>query len=820
MKFEPRKITTSVGYSFAIAALCSLAIAPQAALAEEGSNVEGNSSSAASAATGKRVYNAPVASEKSETVYVFANPDGTVKNTEVSTTLKNPLGEEELADSSVLSDIENAEDDATFSGSGDGMVWNATGKDIYYTGTTSKEVPVSVKVTYFLDGKEVTYNQLAGASGKLKIRYDYSNTATIKAAVDGKDETLYVPFTFVTAVMFDNDEFKNAEVTNGKIIDDGDRTIIAGYALPGLQKSLGDLAKDLEIPEFFEVAADVKNFEMKSSLTIATAGLMEDFNADVLVTSELEDASEELTDAMNKVLDGTDSLKKGLEKLSDGAGQLASGTSELANGIGTPKDTAKDKTLLGGMNSLKKGYDEELFAPVKDSVTKVKTFIEENRTNLTVAWEALQGMDKAIDALGKSIEALGEVDKKSLSELSGRLDALQANVDAAQTDIEKAESMVEAFGKIDLSGVEQGLGTVGAKMADAGANAKSAGDSIGSAANDLTGDGGAVALATSAGNSVYEAGSKIGSAGDEISSASQAIGAVLSNMTDDERAEYGASLNDALGELKDAGSNIKDAGDDLNSAGSILQGDLKGKLSSAGDSLNTAVGNMTSAKSALEEGASSLKDVGTTLAALKENLPSKSDIAKIKSILDEADGALTDENIAIMDQCISSLNDAMGKLDVKELNGEIALMKKHYPQIVKYLESTSAQKALKELETKLDKTVKGMDQVSEGLETEQNGLKKLAEGANKLESGSKELAKGADAAANGSSELLDGLQTFNDEGISKVTDLIDHDLVSFKDRLQALTDAAKDYNNFAGITEGTAGNVKFVIETDPITIEE
>ena len=791
MKLSPSKITSSVGYSFAIAALCSLAITPQIALAEENASQDANSDSSSSASTGKRVYDAPVASEKSETVYVFANPDGSVKNTEVSTTLKNQLGEDELADSSVLTDIENVENDATFSGSGDDMVWNASGKDVYYTGITTKDSPVSVKVSYYLDGEKVSYKELAGASGKLKIRYDYGNEATVEKMINGKDETLYVPFTFITAILFDNDSFKNPEVTNGKVIDDGDRTIIAGYAIPGLQKSLGDLAEDLDIPEYFEVSADVSNFEMKSSLTIATAGLLEDFNADDLDTSELEDASGELADAMDKVLEGTGSLKEGLNKLADGADKLSSGTSELAGGIGTAKDTAEDKTLLGGMNSLKEGYDEKLLAPVKDTVTKVKTFIDENRTNLTVAWEALQGMDKAIDALGKSIDALGKVDKNDLDALAAQLDDLQSKLDSASSEIDKAQKMVAAFESIDLSGIEGALTAVGSSMTAAGSHLEEAGG--------LLQNG----VATDLGNIASNTQSAAGSLG-EIQSGLSELSGMVDSLPADQQEAFKSALASIQNGLGGASGNLSAIGENLSST----QTDL-GKV---GESINNA-GNE------LKSGGATLQEVGKSLNSLKDSLPSSSDISKIKGLLNSAQGALTDENIAIMDQCISSLSDAMGKLDVDELNGEIALMKKYYPQIVKYLESTSAQKAMKELETKLDETVEGMDQVSKGLDEEQKGMEKLAEGADKLKSGSSALAKGADEAANGSSQLLEGIETLNNEGISEITDLVDNDIVSFKDRLQALTDAARDYNNFAGITEGTAGSVKFVIETDPITLE-
>ncbi len=41
------------------------------------------------------------------------------------------------------------------------LTWQADGSDIYYQGTTDKELPVTVKLTYYLDGKEISPEDLA-----------------------------------------------------------------------------------------------------------------------------------------------------------------------------------------------------------------------------------------------------------------------------------------------------------------------------------------------------------------------------------------------------------------------------------------------------------------------------------------------------------------------------------------------------------------------------------------------------------------------------------------------------------------------------------
>ena len=119
------------------------------------------------------------------------------------------------------------------------MVWAADGNDIYYQGETSQELPVSVKMTYFLDGREISAADLAGKSGKVKIRIDYTNNSSRNAKINGKKETIYTPFMMATGMILPTDTFTNVEVTNGKVISDGNKNIVFGFAMPGMQESLG-----------------------------------------------------------------------------------------------------------------------------------------------------------------------------------------------------------------------------------------------------------------------------------------------------------------------------------------------------------------------------------------------------------------------------------------------------------------------------------------------------------------------------------------------------------------------------------------------------
>ena len=207
---------------------------------------------------------------KEETVYLITDANGNVKQTIVSNWLKNGSANAEIKDVSELSEIENVKGDETFTQNGNEIIWQANGQDIYYRGTTTKEAPISEKVTYYLDGKEISPQKLAGKSGKVKIRFDYTNHAKTTAKINGKKADIYVPFTVVSGMIL-KDGFHNVRVNNGRILSDGNKIAVVGVAMPGLKESLdideNDFDKDFEFPEFVEVTADVENFSLEMTAT-------------------------------------------------------------------------------------------------------------------------------------------------------------------------------------------------------------------------------------------------------------------------------------------------------------------------------------------------------------------------------------------------------------------------------------------------------------------------------------------------------------------------------------------------------------------------
>lgn len=292
---------------------------------------------------------------KDETVYVLAGADGSVQKIIVSDWIKNALKENSVADKSGLSDIENVKGNETYTIDGSNMtVWDAEGNDIYYQGNIEKELPVAMFVSYKLDGKPISADELAGKSGKVTIRFDYENRQYETVNIDGKNEKIYVPFGMLTGMLLDSDTFRNVEVSNGKLLNDGDRTAVIGIAFPGLQENLGIDKDKVEIPDYVEITADVTDFELGMTVTIATNEIFNELDAAKIDSADgLTSSLNELTDGMQQLMDGSSALYDGLCTLLDKSGELVTGIETLANGAKSLKDGAA--SLDEGAAQLQKG---------------------------------------------------------------------------------------------------------------------------------------------------------------------------------------------------------------------------------------------------------------------------------------------------------------------------------------------------------------------------------------------------------------------------------------------------------------------------------
>ncbi len=427
--------------------------------------------------------------DKDETVYVFSDAAGTQNKIIVSDWLKNPDGADTLTDSSNLSDIKNVKGDETFTQDGDTVTWAAKGSDIYYQGTTTEESPIGVKVSYKLDGKDIEPSELAGKSGKVTIRFDYTNNAKQKVKIGDKDSEVSVPFTVITGMILPEDKFTNVEVTNGKVISEGKNATAIGVTFPGLKDSL-ELDDDTDVPDYFEVTADATDFELEMTLTCALPDVVSDavdtksgkFNDLKDMLHDLTDGKDELSDGVNDLKDGTSELKDksadlkdGVDKLDDGASDLKDGAKDLKDGVKKVNDGANDlndgakkvkdgtKSVKDGADSLKTGADSLKTGAdsLNTGLGKISTGAASLSDGLSQASSGAAVLAKSTSSIGTSAQSLADgaaqVDK-GVQTLAGTINTIGtsigtqvSNLDSQIADYQgKMSQLLQAYGSAEV----------------------------------------------------------------------------------------------------------------------------------------------------------------------------------------------------------------------------------------------------------------------------------------------------------------------------------------------------------------------------------
>lgn len=419
------------------------------------------------------VYTLPVAAfTKDETVYTNAKSNGEQYQTIVTDHLINEEDEKLLKDMTNLLNIENTSGDEKFTQDGESLVWEADSNDIYYKGEIDQELPVKLNIKYELDGKEISSDEIAGKSGKVKITISFENKEEHEVQINGKTEKMYTPFVVATGTYINNDNNKNIEVTNGKAIDDGSKTMVVGLTFPGMQESLNIDKDTLEIPISIEITMETTNFEMNNIINYTTPKLIEDSELDIFsklddIYSKVEtlqsaskqiengaktlsdgtttyvEKSEEFNQALNKFSNGVSSantsyssIDTGIKNLNAQVPDLRLGTKSLSDNLGAVNNGVKTMSdMLDGsqesMNNLKSGAQNisggltQLSAAMKttdytEEINKINSQIDTNK--------------KMITTLNTTTEQLSKVlEDTTLSEATAQ--AIKAQITANQSTI-------------------------------------------------------------------------------------------------------------------------------------------------------------------------------------------------------------------------------------------------------------------------------------------------------------------------------------------------------------------------------------------------
>lgn len=362
---------------------------------------------------------------RDETVYVIANTDGSVRRIIVSDWIQNGLAAAQVEERSELSQVEAVKGSATYTlGQDNARVWDAQGQDLYYQGSIEKALPVDMTVTYQMDGQTVTPGQIAGKSGHVTIRFDYENRQYELVKIDGTEEKIYVPFAMLTGLLLDSDRFTNVTVSNGKLFCDGSHTAVVGVAFPGLQEDLAMEKDRLDIPDYVEIEADVKDFSLATAVTVASSGLfdqLDDETLEKLELGELTGGIGRMTDAMDQLMDGSSQLYDGLCTLLDSSQQLIDGVDRLCQGL--DELTAHNSQLNGGAKQVFESLIAAANSQLQASGLTVPELTVENYSQ--VLEDLLQQLD------GASAYAQSEARKKIEAAVAAQQEQVSAAVEQA-----------------------------------------------------------------------------------------------------------------------------------------------------------------------------------------------------------------------------------------------------------------------------------------------------------------------------------------------------------------------------------------------------
>ena len=392
------------------------------------------------------------ATSKSETVYSNLDSNGKAYKTIVSTQLTNEDKLNEITDISNLLNIENTNGDETFKKEGNQVIWDSNGNNIYYKGESDKQLPVECKITYELNGEEISAEELKGKSGNVKIKINYTNNKKHIVSVNGKQVTMYTPFIIVAGTKIDNAKNKNIQITNGKIVDNGESTLAVGIAMPGMQENIGISKNKIDIPEEIEISMETEDFEMGNIIAVvAVKGIDEDLTSDLnsmySQISELSNASNQIVAGANQLKDGTTELVNGVDQLKEGTGTAYAGSKQIKNEV--------EESTKNLKNDNTPAIDSKTLEAIKAQAMQSATLSDEQKAGIAAQAKAAATLSDAqkagIAAQAKTGAELTDAQKTGI--------ATQAKAAATFTVAQKEAIIAQAQSKypVELTEAEKEL---------------------------------------------------------------------------------------------------------------------------------------------------------------------------------------------------------------------------------------------------------------------------------------------------------------------------------------------------------------------------
>ena len=761
--------------------------------------------------------------EKTETVYSVLNSDGSISDTIVSSWLHDEDGINNIKETLNLTDVKNIKSNEKPSKDGNTYTWNAKGNDVYYEGTATKQLPVSVKIRYELDGQEISANDIQGKSGHLKLTISFTNNYSEVKNINGKSIVIHPSYLAGGMLNMSTGKFSNVKCESGKIVNDGTNEMLAFANIPGLNETLSSAGLDkvnnqLGISDDVTVEADVNDFDLGSIMVGMTNEIdLASELGEIGSVSELTDGIDQLIEADNQLIDGSKQLYDGTTQLkeqaaplvgsSDQVRQLSAGAIQLNDGVkalqtGISQYTAGASAINEGINQLyaipqgaaqiSEGITtyktQSLVSGIDDLSAGLDTFRQQVNAGLSSAdtKAMMEQLEQAEGVLNKMSGTLDK-DEKIVSGLNqGMKDAkvletLKTLKNVKETQLPKLQEAINNQIKTNNNAYTNNKKVVEGFNEDFNSTKKSMLDSIDATITALEAAKGTTSTSTT--SVTDEEGNTTSSETSTTTVNNDVIDAQIAKLQE-QRKQVEALTTTSHGELQE----FVDMSQTLDQLGTLLDGVLVGA--------NSLTGTVESAAENIGILQSDVSDSLDKISVLKSTLK-KTDLSSLKTMG-------------------KTINDA-----IDELQKGTSSLRAGAKLVASSVDSLQVQS-----KAGIDKIKAGTTQLTSNNATLNGGASALSQATGTLagQSGTfNEMADGLDTLGeafetlnDGAKQLYEGNEQFKSEGLDQLKEKVDlgvGELETLQDVMNEIKAMNKEYASYSGAPEGATVTSRYVFRT-------
>ena len=746
--------------------------------------------------------------EKTETVYSVLNSDGSISDTIVSSWLHDEDGINNIKETLNLTDVKNIKSNEKPSKDGNTYTWNAKGNDVYYEGTATKQLPVSVKIRYELDGQEISANDIQGKSGHLKLTISFTNNYSEVKNINGKSIVVHPSYLAGGMLNMSTGKFSNVKCESGKIVNDGTNEMLAFANIPGLNETLKSAGLDkvnnqLGISDDVTVEADVNDFDLGSIMVGMTNEIdLASELGEIGSVSELTDGIDQLMEADDQLIDGSKQLYDGTTQLKEQAApltgssnqvrQLSAGAIQLNDGVkalqtGISQYTAGASAINEGVNQLY-GIPQGAAAISSGMNTKGKSGFS---------------MVEASSTLRKGLDQLNSVATGISAE--SYYNSLMDNVKTAEAGVTKLQNEVLAPTKTELGN----LSTV-----------------LGEASSSLSGLSTLIGQLSSVEAAIEQDQATVSSNNDIVTANNKKIESVNESVN-----ETKTKLQSAIESLKAARDKLKDSGTEENP---VDTSDLDIKIASLENAYKN-IGNvddmqklddLTKFNEQLKNMPELLKTLRGTIKTVNDYMTSANEsVTNLEGYLKEAS-----KGLASMETLLADSKDDMEKMQamIPELQRNIDQLDQLANGVDAGVQSVNENigKLSSQSQAAVDTLKAGTTQLTSNNATLNGGASALSEATgtlagqsgtfNEMADGLDTLGKAFETLNTGAKQLYEGNEQFKSEGLDQLKEKVDlgvgelETLQSVMDEIKAMN---KEYASYSGAPEGATVTSRYVFRT-------